>query len=158
MAVTSDIVESWRSPRVVVRRLMDRGGSESFLLSFLLTFLLLALVASAPNQARLALADPDMCLMQRLYGVALGLLAAIPLMYLLAAVGHLVARALGGQGSFHGARLALFWAALVASPAMLVHGLAVGLRGTGGAVTGLGLLVAALFLGLWLIMLHEVES
>ena len=44
MALTSDIVESWHSPRRVVRRLRGAGRSEPFVFTFLFIFLLLALV------------------------------------------------------------------------------------------------------------------
>jgi hypothetical protein len=156
MAFTSDIVESWRRPRVVVRRLLGRGRSETFALSFLLVFLLLAFAAAAPNLARQAILDPSVTLTQRLYPAALGLLATVPLWYLLAAIGHLVALAMGGKGSHFGARLALFWALVVISPAMLVQGLVQGMIG-GSTSTGLGVLVLAGFLGFWGVMLQEVE-
>ena len=44
-------------------------------------------------------------------------------LYGLAALGHLVARALGGSGGWRDSRAALFWAALVAGPAMLAAAL-----------------------------------
>ena len=156
MALTTDIVESWRRPRVVVRRLLGRGRSETFILSLLLVFLLLAFAAAAPNLARQAFLDPSVPLMQRIYPAALGLLATVPLWYGFAAIGHLVARALGGKGSHFGGRLALFWALVVISPAMLVQGLVQGMIG-GSTATGLGVLVLAGFLGFWVVMLQEVE-
>ena len=158
MPVASDIVESWRRPRVVVRRLLARGASEPFVFSFLLAFLLLALAATAPGLARQAWLANETALMPRLYATTLGLLATIPLWYLLAALGHLVSRAFGGKGSHFGGRLALFWSLLVISPAMLVQGLVRGLAGAGQAANVLGLLVGAGFLILWVLTLREVES
>lgn len=159
MTVTADIVESWRRPRAVIRRLLARGPSEPFALSFLLAFLALALAAVSPGLARQAWlegggAGPG----PRLFGAALGLLATMPLWYLLAALGHLVARAFGGKGSFYGARLALFWSLLAISPAMLVQGLVQGLIGAGAAANLLGVVVALGFLTLWALTMKEVES
>ena len=48
MALTSDIVESWHSPRRVVRRLRGAGRSEPFVFSFLLIFLLFGFLCLAP--------------------------------------------------------------------------------------------------------------
>ena len=157
MAVTRDIIESWGRPQTVVRRMLDAGMSEPFAFSLLVTFLILAFTAAAPNMAREAYFRPDTPLMQRLLAAALGLLATIPLWYLLAALGHLVARALGGKGSYFGGRLALFWALVVVSPAMLLQGLVQGLLGASTASMGAGLVVAAAFLLFWTIMLREVE-
>lgn len=157
MSVTTDIVESWRSPRIVVRRLLKRGASETFVLTFLFIFLLLAFAASAPNLARQAYLDPTVPLAQRLYAAALGLLATLPIWYLLASLGHMIARAFGGKGSHYGARLALFWALVVIAPAMLLHGLVLGMAGSTTATMLLGGAVAAGFLVFWMVMLREVE-
>lgn len=157
MAMTRDIVESWGRPRAVVRRLLDRGASEPFAFSLLVTFVILAFTATAPNLAREAYLFPETPLGQRLFAAALGLLATIPLWYLLAALGHQVARAFGGKGSYFGGRLALFWALVVVSPAMLVQGLVQGLLGATTASIVAGLLVAAAFLMFWTMMLREVE-
>lgn len=157
MSVTSDIVESWRRPRVVVRRLLERGGSEGFVLTFLLIFLLLAFVARAPVLARDAFLDPSTPLPQRLFAAALGLLATLPVWYGLAAVSHLIARAIGGRGSQYGARLALFWALVVVGPAMLVHGLVQAMADNPGFSTLFGVGIGLGFLLLWVVMLIEVE-
>ena len=155
MPVAADIVESWRRPRLVVRRLVARGPSEPLVFSFLLTFLTLALAAVSPGLARQAWLEGGTPLMPRLYASALGLLATIPLWYLLAALGHLLARAFGGNGDHYGGRLALFWALLVIAPAMLVQGLVQGM--VGQVANLLGLLVGAGFLVLWVLALREVE-
>ena len=157
MAVTADIIETWRRPGVVAHRLMARGRSEPFVFSFLLTFLLLALAAAAPGLARQSVLAPEMPLLPRLYAAALGLLATIPLWYLLAAIGHVVARLLGGKGSYYGGRLAMFWSLLAMAPAMLVQGLVQGLIGPGLAANLLGLAILAGFLAIWALTLAEVE-
>ena len=156
MPVTTDIVESWVRPRVVMRRLLNRGTSEAFALTFLLIFLLLAFAAATPNTLRQA-GDPADPLTPQLFGMGLGILATIPLWYLLAALGHLVAQGLGGKGSHFGARLALFSALVVISPAMLAQGMVQGMIG-GPVAAGFGLAVALLFVGFWAVMLREVEQ
>ena len=69
-----------------------------------------------------------------------------------------VARAMGGQGSWYGARLALFWALASISPLMLLQGLVSGMIGAGPAMWLVSVGVAFGFLWLWLCMLHEVEA
>ena len=51
MAVTTDILSSWRNPRQGIRRHLARGVSEPFAFSLLLVFLVLAFVGQWP-QAR----------------------------------------------------------------------------------------------------------
>lgn len=157
MAVTQDIVESWRRPRVVMRRHLERGRSEAWAFSLLAGFVVLSTVAQAPGLARAAYLQPEVPLVQRLVAMALASLAMIPVWYLLAALSHLVARILGGRGGFYGARLALFWALMASVPALLLQGLVAGFIGQSlqlnlvSAATGLG------FLWLWLSMLTEAE-
>ena len=123
MSLIPDIVESWRAPARVVRRHLARPKSEAFVFTFLFTFLLLAFVAQTPYAARLSHMNPEVPLQQRLLATALGLMAMIPFWYGLAAASRLVARVFGGQGSWYGARLALFWALVAVTPAMLLMGL-----------------------------------
>lgn len=155
MAVTSDILESWRRPRAVVRRLLDRGPSEPFALSLLLAFLTVALVASLPNLARESYLDGNAPLAPRVLAAAMGFLATLPVWYLLALVVTWIARLLGVQASHYAGRIALFWAALASTPAMLAQGLVQGLNGPGPAASLLGLLVLVVFLSFWVQGLRE---
>lgn len=158
MALTSDILESWRRPRAVIRRLRGAGRSEPFVFTFLFVFLLLAFTSLAPYLSREATLHPEITLYQRLFGAALGLLALIPLFYLLAALGHLVAKLMGGQGGYYDGRLALFWALTCITPAMLILGLVRSFLGDGPATTGLGLATFLAFIILYSTMLREVEG
>lgn len=148
MSVTLGIVASWRRPRAVMRGVLARGATESFAFSLLVTFLVLAFVAQWPQAARQAHLT-DTPLPPLLLGRALGLLATIPAWYGLAALGHLVARAFGGGGSWLGARLALFWALVATSPLVLLSGLVAGMLG-GLQATVTGLVVAVAFLFQWI--------
>lgn len=155
MAVTTDIFESWLRPRAVVRRLLSRQPQEPFALSLLLTFLVLALVALLPDMARVSYLEGGTPIAPRVLAAAMGLLATLPLFYLLAALGTLIARGLGGAASYYRGRIALFWAALASTPAMLAQGLVQGLIGPGLQATAIGLAVGLAFLTFWVLGLQE---
>ena len=158
MSVTADILESWLRPRVVVRRLLGQSRSEPFAFSLLVTGLILLYLSLAPFLAREAYFDPDSPMTQRMLAAALGMAALVPFWYVLAALGHLLARFFGGKGSFYGGRIALFWALVAASPALLASGLMRGLLGLGGASDVAGFVTLGIFLAFWTIMLHEAEQ
>ena len=157
MAVTTDILSSWRSPRASVRRHLARGASEPFAFSLLLVFLILTFVGQWPQAARDAFLAQDAAVAPRVLGRGLAILATIPVWYALAAASRLIARSLGGQGTWYSARLALFWALATLSPLMLLQGLTAGMIGQGPALWLVSGLVGVAFLWLWLTMLHEVE-
>ncbi|WP_054303651.1 YIP1 family protein [Gemmobacter sp. LW-1] len=158
MAVTSDIVESWRRPRTVLRRHLERGVSEPFAFSLLFVFLLIAFIAQYPVAARETVMNPDKPLSAQLLAVGLGLLATIPVFYLLAAASRLVGRLSGGRGSWFGARLALFWALVTVTPLVLLVGLVAGMIGPGPQLTATGLVAFAGFLFQWIMGLSVVEQ
>jgi hypothetical protein len=158
MAVTTDIVASWRNPRAAIRRHLARGRSEPFAFTLLLVFLLLAFVGQWPQASREAFLAQEASVAPRLLPRALAVLATIPVWYGVAAVSRLIARAMGGQGSWYGARLALFWALATVSPLMLLQGLVAGIIGPGPGLWLVSAGVGAAFLWLWLTMLHEVEA
>lgn len=158
MAVTTDIIASWRSPRAAIRRHLGREASESFAFVLLLSFLILTLVGQWPQTAREAFVAQEPSAAPRLLGRALAVLATIPLWYALAALSHVIARAFGGRGTWYGARLALFWALFAATPGTLVYGLIVALAGKGPAIAFAGVLVFGGFLYLWGMMLAEAEA
>jgi hypothetical protein len=158
MAVTTDIVASWRNPRAAIRRHLARGQSEPFAFSLLLVFLILAFIGQWPQASREAFLAQEPSVALRLLPRALAVLATIPLWYGLAAVSRLAARAVGGKGSWYAARLALFWALATLSPLMLLQGLVAGMIGPGAELWLVSAFVGAGFLWLWLSMLHEVEA
>ena len=120
-------------------------------------FLLLAFVGQWPGAAREAALQGEPSAWPRILPTAYGLLAAIPFLYGLAALGHLAARRMGGQGTWYGARIALFWALATVGPLMLLQGLVSGMIGPGPALTAVTLLVGVAFLWLWGTLLHEAE-
>ena len=157
MAVTTDIIASWRRPRATIRRHLARGVSEAFAFTILLAFLTLAFVSQWPEASHEAFLANEPSAAPRLLARALAVLATIPLWYGVAALSRLLARAFGGRGSWYSARMALFWAMLAVSPLVLFHGLIRGFLGDGLQATVVGLLVLAGFLYLWLAMMIEAE-
>jgi len=157
MTVSTDLVATWRGPRAVLRRHLARGTSEPFAFTLLLVFLILAFIGQWPVAAREAVLANEPSAAPRILARALAILATIPIWYALAAVSRLIARTLGGKGSWYSARIALFWALATVSPLMLLQGLVAGLIGTGPALWLVMTVVGLAFLWLWLTMLHEAE-
>lgn len=157
MTVSSDLVATWRRPRDVLRRHLARGRSEPFAFSLLLVFLVLAFIGQWPVAAREAFLAGEPSALPRILARALAVLATIPLWYLLAALSRLAARAMGGQGSWYGARIALFWALAAVGPLMLLQGMVGGMIGPGPALSAVTLVVGVAFLWLWTTVLREAE-
>lgn len=157
MTVTTDMVATWRRPRAILRQHLARGRSEPFAFSLLLVFLALAFIGQWPLAAREAFLAQDTSALPRIMARAFAVLATIPIWYLLAALSRLVARSLGGQGTWYGARIALFWALAAVAPLMLLQGLVGGMVGPGPALSAVTLLVGVAFLWLWATLLHEAE-
>lgn len=158
MAVTLDIVESWRRPRVVMRRKLAEGLAEGRSLAVLMGACTLIFVAQWPRLAREAHVDPSVPLEGRLGATLFAVIFVAPLMfYTLAALSQGVARLFGGRGPAAAMRFALFWALLAVSPAMLLHGLASGFLGAvpGVSVAGAGVLLV--FLYIWVANMIEAQ-
>ena len=158
MSASTELVATWTAPRAALRRHLARGVSEPFAFSLLLIFLILAFVGQWPVAARDAHFAGDASSAPRIFAKALAVLATIPLWNGLAAVSRLVARALGGQGSWYSARIALFWALATVGPLMLLQGLVAGMIGPGPALVAVSTVTGIAFLWLWLTMLHEAEK
>lgn len=158
MAVTLDILRGWRNPRGLMREKLGQGVREDRALAVLMGACLLFFVAQWPRLSREAFLAPEVPLEARMGGALMGWVFIAPLvMYALAALAHLVARAFGGRGTWYGARLALFWSLLVLSPLVLLNRLVGGFIGAGPAATVVGLLVLGGFLYLWISMTIEAE-
>lgn len=157
MAVTQDIVATYRGPGRVMERLLAMGPREDRALAFLMGFCVLAFVAQMPGLARQAhFEDADLAIL--LGGALLGSVFILPLLlYLLALASHLLARLLGGKGTGYGARLALFWSLLASSPLVLLNGLVAGFIGRGPGLTAVGLIWVGVFLWFWSVSLRRAE-
>ena len=158
MTVSTDLVATWRRPRAVLRQHLARGKSEAFAFTLLLVFLILAFVGQWPAAAREAFLADEPSAAPRILARAFAVLATIPLWYGLAALSRLVAKAMGGQGTWYGARIALFWALATVGPLMLLQGLVSGMIGPGPALSAVTLVVGIAFVWLWATLLHEAEK
>ncbi len=159
MSASGDILQSYRSPRVVIRRHLARGVSEGRVYFFLLGACLLVFIAQWPRLSREAYLDQSTPLDMRLGAALLGWLFIAPLFfYALAGVSYFIARIIGGQGTSYGARLALFWSLLVVSPLWLLQGLVAGFIGEGPQLTVVGILLLGAFGWVWINSLIETQS
>ena len=157
MSVAADIGSSWLAPRRAFRRLAAQGQREDRALAYLMIACALIFVSSWPALARAAAEDPATPLDARLGGALLAWIGLMPLaFYGLAALSHLLARAMGGQGTFYTARLALFWALLACAPAWLLTA-AVASIAPGLPARAVGAAALAGLFWLWLPALAEAE-
>lgn len=157
MAVTDEILATWRNPRRVLARMLAAGQREDRALVYLLVAVVVIFISLWPALSRAAVLVPEAPLTQRMLAAFFGVLLLVPIAYPLAALSHLASRAAGGQGTWYGARIALFWALLAVSPLMLLRGLAAGLIGAGIQLQLLDALVFAGFLWIWLSGLWVAE-
>ena len=157
MALTDEILATYRGPKRVVARILAAPAREDRALAFLLAALGIIFVSLWPALQRQSLAMPEVPMAQRVLAAGLGLLLVVPLAYLLAALSHLASRAGGGRGGYYGARVALFWALVAVSPLMLLRGLVAGLIGAGPQLAAVDLLALAAFLWIWISGLWQAE-
>ncbi len=158
MALTNDIVSSYRRPgQILRRRLGSPQRAEGRALATCMLACALIFVAQWPRLSResyLTGQDLDMLL----GGALLGWLFIAPLiLYAAAGLSHLIAKALGGDATYTEARMALFWALLSAAPLWLLWGLVAGFVGPGPALDAVGVVALMAFLGIWAAGLYSVE-
>ena len=125
MSILADITQAYKGPRREMRHQLSIV-TEPRILMLAFLFCLLSFVARMPELAKIShLAGDDPATMRaRFGGMFVATVFMAPLMlYGIAALSHLVMKALGGQGTWQGARLALMWAALVTCPLMLLSGI-----------------------------------
>ena len=159
MALTQDILATYRGPRAVMRKHLGLGLREDRALMFLAIACVLIFVAQWPRLRREAFLDDAVPFNALLGGALMGWLFIAPLaLYAIAALSHLIARALGGQGSWYSARLALFWSLLAASPLWLLNGLVAGFIGPGLQLGLTSAVALAVFLIFWGLSLIEAEK
>ncbi|SNR41398.1 Yip1 domain-containing protein [Puniceibacterium sediminis] len=140
-----------------MRRLLSLGKREDRALAILMAACALVFVSQWPALSRQAYLE-QVELNSLLAGALFGWIFIAPLLlYGLAALSHLIAKVFGGQGDWYGARLALFWSLLAATPLMLLNGLVAGFIGPGAGLNLVGLLWCAVFLWFWASSLLAAE-
>ena len=164
MAVTTDIIRTWRGPRAVMRDLLADGKREDRALAYLIVFCLLVFVAQWPRLARQAAgfdlapgAEPRDLLQMMTYELFAWITVWPLLLYALAGLSHLLAKLFRGRGTFYTARLALFWSLLASVPLLLLYGLMAGFLGPVAGTHLVGATWVAAFLWIWVQSMREAE-
>ena len=146
MALSSDILRSYRAPRAVLRELGARERREGRALFYLMLACALIFVAQWPRLAREAHLSDAVPLQGLMAGALFGWLFIAPLFfYGIGALLGLVLRLLRPVSDPYVARLALIWALLAVSPLVLVQGALAALLGPGALALLTGLAVLAAF-------------
>jgi hypothetical protein len=156
MSLVGDIASSYSSPATVAAGQDEDGLSEPQTLFYGMLFGFLSFLAQLPALSVIAGHE----------GLPLSALAAanlavflffLPLMlYILAALAHVILARFGGAASWGQSRRALFWAALATTPLILLTGLSEPVL-PGGLVLALQLATGAVFLWQWISCLFYFE-
>ncbi len=157
MGLTSDILATYRSPRTVMRRHLDRGTGEGRALMFLVLACALLYLAQWPRLRREALMDGSVPLDMRMGGALFGWMLVVPLaMYGVAFIARMAARVFGGRGTGKSARLALFWSLVATAPLWILGAMVSELLGPGSRAV-LSTMAGAVLLVVWGLSMIEAE-
>lgn len=156
MAVTRDIVEAHLRPRRVMARLLRMGQREDRVLAMLMGGCIILFVSQWPYRARQAHFTGE-TLTDYIQHDAVGLIFVLPLLaYGVAALLRLISRIFGAKADYYSARLAMFWALLASSPALVLAGMVKGFIGLGAANSIIGALWVLVFL--WVLGNSLIEA
>ena len=131
-------------------RLLALGPREDRALAYLMAGCLIVFIAQMPRLAREAHINGDDLNMLMGASLMAWVFVAPLVLYVLAAISHVIAKVFRGKGTHYGARLALFWALLASSPLMLLNGLVAGFIGPGLELQAVGFLWFAVFGWFWI--------
>ena len=156
MAVTRDIVEAHLRPRQVMARLLRMGQREDRVLAMLMGGCIILFMSQWPYRARQAHFTGE-TLTDYIQHDAVGLIFVLPLLaYGVAALLRLISRIFGAKADYYSARLAMFWALLASSPALVLAGMVKGFIGLGVANSIVGALWLLVFL--WVLGNSLIEA
>ncbi|MDG1519358.1 MAG: hypothetical protein P8Q57_02725 [Yoonia sp.] len=164
MAVTTDIVRTWRGPRAVMRDLLAQGQREDRALAYLMAACIIIFIAQWPRLSRLAAGFENTSgeapeLSQLMAYEFMGWLIVWPLMfYVIALVAYVIAKILRGHGTAYGARLALFWTLLATTPMALLYGLMAGFLGPSPGTNFVGAVWLIAFAVIWFQCQREASA
>ena len=160
MAVASDVVRAYASPRRTARLMLSKVNSESRALALVMigcTFLFIAQFPELILQGRTNTGQPTLAAMAA--GRVIGTLLFAPLMfYFLAGATGALMRLLGRQISWLHSRVSLFWAVLAASPLVLIEAVAGGLQLNDLVQQTVSVVTIILFAAFWVSGLVESTS
>ena len=147
MPVSRDIAQMYRRPRSVVRELYAMGPREDRAIAWLIIGCFLVFISRLPALQRAAVNGGSNFQQDTIYAFFALLMIAPLLFYLLAAILFLITKIIRPGATSYGARLAVFWGWLAATPVALFYGLLVGFNGLDHPGT---ILIGALWLGVLL--------
>ena len=138
-----------------MKRHLDNGIREEQTLFFAILFGLLSYLSLLPALAKHAfLANESLSALAAAQFISSVFMMPL-LMYGIAAVSHLILKYFGGQGDYIGARRALFWAALVTTPAILISSIVE--TYIGELSMSLSVITTGIFIWQWVSNLKELE-
>ncbi|MEX0968882.1 MAG: hypothetical protein WD046_00405 [Paracoccaceae bacterium] len=161
MSLGADIFGAWRHGwGNALRRQIASGAGEERALGWVMVATVLLVVAQLPASYRNALRSIDLpeqapiaVVMTALFSLFLAPLT----FYAIAALAHLLARALGASGPFLNARLGLFWALLCVAPLALISAVLGNSLGPSYS-NPLQYVVLLAFLVIWADTMHVAEG
>ncbi|MCF2870545.1 hypothetical protein L0664_05650 [Octadecabacter sp. G9-8] len=149
----------YRRPRAVVRSLYAMGAREDRAIAWLMIGCFLVFISRLPALQRGAVNGGSNFQQDTIYAFFALLMIAPLLFYLLAFVLFGVTKVLRPAATSYGARLAVFWGWLSATPVALFYGLLVGFNGLDHPGTILiGALWLAVLLWFWISGLAETSK
>ena len=138
-----------------MKRYLEDGIREEQTLFFAILFGLLSFLSLLPALAKHAfLTNESLSALAAAQFISSVFMMPL-LMYGIAAVSHLILKYFGGQGDYIGARRALFWAALVTTPAILLTSISEAYFSE--ITTILSVITTMIFVWQWVSNLKELE-
>ena len=138
-----------------MKRFLEDGIREEQTLFFAILFGLLSFLSLLPALAKHAfLTNESLSALAAAQFISSVFMMPL-LMYGIAAVSHLILKYFGGQGDYIGARRALFWAALVTTPAILLTSIAEAYFSEISTI--LSVITTMIFVWQWVSNLKELE-
>ena len=147
------VLLGYASPRTATRSRMALVRNEGQAFAYLLLGCAISFLAQIPYLARADLLDySNHSFVSLAAGRLLGLLVFAPLLfYAVAALSGIVLRMIKGRPCWFKMRVALFWAVLAASPAVLIQGVLRGFLDVAFVDVAASIAVAMTFLSFWAI-------
>ena len=137
-------------------RLLRMGQREDRVLAMLMGGCIILFMSQWPYRARQAHFTGE-TLTDYIQHDAVGLIFVLPLLaYGVAALLRLISRIFGAKADYYSARLAMFWALLASSPALVLAGMVKGFIGLGAANSIVGALWLLVFL--WVLGNSLIEA
>lgn len=158
----ADIVGAYGGLRGSMRNQMDRGNDEARLMAYLAFGCFVIFLSFLPRLLSTDLSGTDQSIAAGITVWFFAVMFFAPLiLYGIAAISHLIAKAFGAKGPYHNARHAVAWMLVVLSPVLIVKGMLGSVFITlelPMAIGALNALLAFAILRIWGAFLAESEN